>query len=398
MKRTRTVRAVAFCLLLAGLACSLPIPGTPPVTDVVPPPGTEPPPITEAPATEPPLVTEPPPAAEPLVVIHAEDEFRLHALDGTPSGTWSAAGLGWAREGTAQAVGDAVYYVDSGGASLGGVVRRVSASGAEELSFTAAEGLSELSFAVSPDESRIAWSHSAWDINGNTSELWVAAIDGSGATLVVQASPADELEDFYVLEPIAWAPDASLIYAWQVSGIGDLLFFGYSSLYRYAPASGTITPLAPIPPGGTVMPCWDGLSPDASTAIGSCASAGGVPGERERDLATGAEHIFPLWPDGQDQDGAGAYSPSGGQVAYAIAQGDFEHQTGNIIVAPHLGGDITMVASLDPGYFDRIFWVDEGRLVVGYWSGAASVVDVIRLSDLAQSTVGEGQLVGLLWP
>lgn len=397
MTSIRAVRLVALGLLLASLACSLPGPASPAATEAVPPPATEPPLATEPPATEPP-VTAPPPIAEPLVVTHAEDELRLYALDGTLSATWSAAGLGWAREGTAQVVGDSVYYVDSGGSSLGGVVRRVSGAGVEELSFTAAGALSQLTFVVSPDGSRIAWSHSAWDVSGNTSKLWVAGIDGSSATLAVQASPADEFEDFYVLEPVAWTPDGSLIYAWQISGIGDLLFFGYSSLYRYDLATATITPLAPIPPGATITPCWDGLSAGATLAIGSCTTAGGVPGERERDLATGVEHIFPLWPEGQDQDGAGAYSPSSGRVAYAIAQGDFEHQTGNIIVAPHLGGDLTLVASVDPGYFDRILWVDEGRLVVGYWSGDTSGVDVIQLSDLARSPIGEGRLVGLLWP
>jgi hypothetical protein len=75
-----------------------------------------------------------------------------------------------------------------------------------------------------------------------------------------------------------------------------------------------------------------------------------------------------------------------------------DDEAGHIIVASHLGADTTLVASVDGGTFDRIFWVDEDRLVTGYWSGATSAVDVIRLSDLARSLVGEGRLVGLLWP
>jgi hypothetical protein len=50
------------------------------------------------------------------------------------------------------------------------------------------------------------------------------------------------------------------------------------------------------------------------------------------------------------------------------------------------------------GTFDRILWVGEDRLVAGYWVGDTSSVDLIRLSDLARTPVGEGRLVGLLWP
>ena len=392
MKRTPAVRIVAVCLLLAGLACSLPGPGEPPVTDVVPPPATEAPPVTEAPpATE-------PPAAEPLVVTLADGQFRLYALDGSLTDTWPAGGMEWAREGTAQVVGNAVYYVDSGGESVGGVVRRVSGAGVEELSFTAAEGLATLTFAVSPDGSRIAWSHSSWDATGNNSMLWVAGIDGSGQTLVVQATPDDGIDDFYVLEPVTWTADGDLVFAWQISGIGGyILYFGYSTLGLYHPSTGTVDELAgfDVSPGA---PCWNSLSPDAAFAVGSCIPVSGAPGMRERDLASGAENVFPLWPEDQGQDGAGVYSPSGAQVAYSIARANMDDEAGHIIIAPHLGSDVTLVASVVGGTFDRILWTDEGRLVAGYWAGETNGVDLIRLSDLARTPVGEGRLVGLLWP
>jgi hypothetical protein len=184
-------------------------------------------------------------------------------------------------------VGNAVYYVDSGGESVGGVVRRVSGAGVDELSFTAAEGLATLTFAVSPDGSRIAWSHSSWDATGNNSMLWVAGIDGSGQTLAVQATPNDAIDDFYVLEPVTWTADGDLVFAWQISGIGGyILYFGYSTLGLYHPSTGTVDELAgfDVSPGA---PCWNSLSPDAAFAIGSCIAASGAPGMRERDLATG---------------------------------------------------------------------------------------------------------------
>jgi hypothetical protein len=398
MKRTSTVRIVASCLILAGLACSLPGTGEPPATEVAPPPETEAPPLTESPpVTEAAPVTEPP-AAEPLVVTHADSQFRLYALDGSLVDTWAASGLEWVREGVAQVVGDGIYYVDSGGASLGGVVRRVSGADVTELSFTAAPVPASLTFAVSSDGARIAWAHSGWDTAGNTSKLWVAGIDGAGQTLVVQASPNDAIDDYYVLEPVTWTADGNLVFAWQISGIGGyILYFGYSTLFSYNPDLGATAELAgfAVSPGA---PCWNSLSPDGAFAIGSCVLAGGAAGMRERDLATGGENVFPVWPEDQGQDGAGVYSPSGAQVAYSIARGNMDDEAGHIIIAPHLGSDVTLVASVAGGTFDRILWADEDRLVAGYWVGDTNSVDLIRLSDLARTPVGEGRLVGLLWP
>jgi hypothetical protein len=331
-------------------------------------------------------------------VTHAGDQFRFYGLDGSLVDTWPAAGLGFAREGVAQVVGDAVYYVDSGGASLGGVVRRVSGTDVTELGFTAAEDLASLTFAVSPDESRIAWSHSAWDAAGNTSRLWIASVDGSGQTLVTEASPNDAIDDYYVLEPVTWTADGNLVYAWQISGIGGyILYFGYSTLFLYNPGTGATTELAGFDasPGA---PCWSGVSPDAAFAVGSCALEGAAAGMRERDLETGGENVFPLWPEDQGQDGAGAYSPSGSRVAYSIARSNPDAEAGHIITATHLGSDVTLVASVDGGTFDRLLWLDDDRLAAGYWAGDTNGVDLIRLSDLARTPVGEGRLIGLLWP
>ena len=82
-----------------------------------------------APTAEIPGGEAPPPAAdvpppEPLVVTHQGDVFQVYALDGGLRETRPAAGLDYARPNTAQVVGESIYYVDSSGSSLGGVVRR----------------------------------------------------------------------------------------------------------------------------------------------------------------------------------------------------------------------------------------------------------------------------------
>ncbi len=387
MRKAVWVIVVTACLL-AALACSLPQPPTVSTAETA---SATSPPTEEAPASPAPTTAEPP--LEPLAVIHQGSVFLLAALDGTPSGSLPAAGLDWARPGRVQVVGDAVYYVDSGGSGLGGVARKVTAGGTTELPFTLAEPMAVLTFAVSPDETRIAWAYARWDESGNHSELWAANLDGSAAQLVAAASPSDELEDYYVLEPVTWLTDGSLIYAWQISGIGGyILFFGYSSLYRYDTVSGATTPLAPVGPTAGA-PCWSSLSPDGAFAVGACAPDHSM---MERNLGSGVSTIFPAFPD-QGQAGAGAYSPSGSRLAYAIARGNPDDEAGQVIVRLHPDEPPVAIASQGEGYFDTLLWVDEDRLVVGYWQGDAGSVDLLRL-DGTRTPIGSGQVVGLMWP
>lgn len=378
--------------LLTALACSLPQPptGAPPeiTPDVGVTPWTEVPPASEAPPP-----SETPTEPESLVVTHQDPVFNLYALDGTLVESRPANGLQWARPGTAQVVGDAIYYVDSGGSSLGGVVRRVTATGSEELTFTRVPDMQSLTFSVSADESMIAWSSNTWQGSAPVSWLWIADIHGGGLRQIAQTVPGDPIDDFFVLEPVAWVPGGDLVFAWQISGIGGyILFFGYSSLYRHTPASGSTTPLVPLAPE-TGAPCWSGLSPDAVYAVGACAPGAAVV---ERDLGTGAETIFPFLPD-QGQAGAGAYSPSGARLAYAVARGDMDNEAGQVIVRLNRGEVPVSIASHAPGHFERIEWVDEERMVVGYWQGDVGLIDLLRVDGTRTSVCG-GHFVGLLRP
>ena len=345
----------------------------------------------EVPGSEaPPPATEGPPP-EPLVVTHRGDVFQVYSLDGRLRETRPAAGLDYARPNTAQVVGESIYYVDSTGSSLGGVVRRVTSAGVETLDFTAAEDLDTLTFAVSEDESRIAWTHSTFGV-GVFSQLWIANIDGSDSQVAVQSDPANGLAEYFALEAVRWMDGGDLIYAWQVTGIGGyILFFGWSSFYRYSPADGASTPLVPATEDDS-GPCWYGLSPDGAFAAGGC----GPDGMGERDLSSGSEITFPVVPD-QGQQGAADYSPSGARMAYAVARGNPEDERGQVLVRRNRGEDPAAIASLSPGYFERILWVDEDRMVAGYSTGEVSAVDLLNL-DGTRSQIGDGRLIGLMRP
>ena len=224
-------------------------------------------------------------------------------------------------------MGKSIYYVDSSGSSLGGVVRRVTSEGVEALDFTAGEDMASVTFAVSDDESRIAWTHSTYGAEGVASQMWVANIDGSDVRLVVESDPDDDIAEYYALETVRWMPDGDLVYAWQVTGIGGyILFFGWSSFYRYDPAADTTTPLVALE-GEGAGPCWYALSPDGSRAAGGC----GTEGMKERELSSGTETAFPVLAD-QAQQGGAAYSPSGARFAYAIARGNPDDELGQVLV------------------------------------------------------------------
>lgn len=335
-----------------------------------------------------PVEQVPPP--EPLVVAHQGDTFAIYSLDGALQETRPASGLSYARPNTAQVVGESIYYVDSSGSSLGGVVRRVTSEGVEALDFTAGEDMASVSFAVSDDESRIAWTHSTYGAEGVTSQLWIANIDGSDVRLAVESDPDDDIAEYYSLETVRWMPDGDLIYAWQVTGIGGyILFFGWSSFYRYDPDADTTTPLVPLE-GEGAGPCWYALSPDGSRAAGGC----GTGGMKERGLATGTETAFPVMAD-QGQQGGAAYSPSGARFAYAIARGNPDDELGQVLVRLSQDEEAIVLSTQAPGYFERILWADEDRMAVGYFDGMDAYVDLLGV-DGARTPIGDGRLIGLM--
>lgn len=378
--------ALAAVLLTAViLACSLT--GTP-----LPPPMAAP---TDVPIAAPtdvsPMPTSPPPT-ETLIVAHVEPEFRLYSLDGALVETRPAEGMSYPRPNTAQVIGDAIYYVAAPGASFSEVVRRVTSDGVVDLEFTRSDAPG-LAFSVSADGAHIAWSHTSYAEGPPFSQLWTAAIDGSGPTLVAQ-SEADDIEEFFVLEPVKWLDDGDLIYAWQVSGIGGyILFFGWSSLYRYDVETAATTPLAAVAPNVTA-PCWSDVTLDGAFALGACGSERAVV---EREAATGIETVFPVLPE-QGQAGAAVYAPQPGRLAYAIARSNPDDEFGQLVLVAGTGGAPAAIASQAPGAFGRLAWVDDSRLAAGYWQDlgpAESFIDLLN-TDGSRSPIAAGELVGLM--
>jgi hypothetical protein len=124
--------------------------------------------------------------------------------------------------------------------------------------------------------------------------------------------------------------------------------------------------------------------------------ASAVPGLREREVASGIETVLPLLPD-QDQTGSAVYSPSGMKLAYAYARGGMDDVDGYIAVRLNPGDNPSSVTSTMDGYFQKILWVDEDRLVV-----QGSQADVLRTYlltlDGVLTPIADGELIGLMQP
>jgi hypothetical protein len=377
---------VTVLLILVALACNMPTPGTPTAEE----------PATEEPTLEPTAdstVTIEPPAA-PRVVIFIGGNFEIYDLDGTLSETRPAAGLtSWAHDNQYQILGDTIYYVDSAGNSLGGSVKRVTPGGVDNLAFTSVPNLAVLTFSVSPDESMIAWAAAEWA----NSELWTANIDGSNQQTIAQFDPAMQLDDFYVLEVYRWGSAGNLFYVWQISGIGNLLYFGYSSMYGYDPATNTYTTYSAAVPGG-VGPCWKVISPDDTILTGTCDSGSGLQGFREWNFITAVETMLPQLPN-QQQTGGVSYSPSGTQLAYAFGSpgADPSDVIGSIAVRTAPGVNPVVITSIVDGYFQKTAWASETLLVV---QGTENYVEKTYLLtvDGAITHFADGELIGLMWP
>ena len=379
--RHKRIASFTAILLLVSLACNLPLPSVEQLPSIE---GSQP-------ASKPTEAPEPA-AAEPILVAHLEPEFILYSLDGTKLESRSAEGLDYARPNTAQVVGGDIFYVWNQGPEQGSVVRRVGPADSEALEFTRSTQGESLAFTVSPDGERIAWSSTAWEGTAPASQLWQAAIDGSESELVTETDPSDAIDEWFVLEPVEWLESGDLVYAWQVTGIGGyILFYGWSSLYRFTPTSGTTASIAPAPEE-VGAPCWTDVTQDAAYAAGSCGPESEV---IELAVTSGLETLFPTLPD-QGQAGTAVYSPSGDGLAYSVARGDPEHEAGQAVARSGRSQAPAAVATQEPGYFSRLLWIDEQRLAASTATQDTESVEVLGL-DGGRSPVGAGRLVGIMW-
>ena len=355
---------VGLVLILASLACGLPDLGptetpalqqTEPVLPVTEPPATEPPAATEPPVVEVTTETEPPAAGQTGFVALKNGKLQAYDLYGTPGGQpYEALDLQWLSEADLSFYPDAIYFAAFDSAGRGGF--RTSAQGAQPLSFI--PSTDPVAVAVSKETNRIAWSVDIYQ-NNPGGEIWIANLDGSNAQRVVYLDPATNA-NYTVLKVRRFEADGSLLYSIEPTGIGGyILYGGWSSLYRYDPATNQTSTILEY---GDTFICVDDFAPEFRLAALHCDQSLTI-----RNLQTQVELSLPAVED-QGQLGSAYFSPSADYVAYAVARGDPEHEGSKLVLARVDGSTApAVIAQREGGVYKVEGWINEDTLLVS-WS------------------------------
>ncbi len=386
----KLITSIFFILILT--ACNLPVQLQQATSTPLPPTPTPVPTATSTPSpTQQPSAT---PTTPPKAGLHGFAVFdvqkgEVRGYDLATKAelfTYKVTGVDYFTFGQMALAGDTLFYYSG----KDHTITQVNNNGSTTLSFLPPD--ITLGFAVSADGKQIAW---ARDIQGGTnpgSELWVANIDGANAKKITSIDPATNTK-WLVLRPYRWLDDGRLLFVYSPTGIGGyILFNGFAGISIYDPAAGNISALlAPDAPGTGIL-CVNGISPDLKTAVMTCGTQ-----IREqivlRDLSNSKLTAIPVLPD-QGQAGSAVYSPSGAWLAYAVARGQQDNESGKAAVVPAAGGEPQAIATFDKGYVHVAGWIDEDTLLLeSFQNNGASLWEVGR-DGSAMAKLADGFYVG----
>jgi hypothetical protein len=286
------------------------------------------------------------------------------------------------------------YVMDN----LSGKVLAVDVNGQQALSFVRNP---TYALAVWPGNAQtqpwLAWGTQPTAADGATS-LMIANPDGSNLQTLLTISP--NTQNTVQLVPEFWSSDGkSLYYSQEPFGIGGyILFSGASNLYKIDVATQQVTDI--LPQGASnPNPCLDAISSDLIFVADHCQS-GAI---TIRNLQTSSAVTLQPPSDftGYRFLGSARFSPTGEQVAFALAKGDPNDEQGWLAVGSVSGGTATIIATSDPGfYYNVIGWLDNQTLLVQLYSignpkGANQVLAVSADGSMI-STVIDGQFLAVI--
>ena len=263
-------------------------------------------------------------------------------------------------------------FLPTGGATAGTayVLNSLSLSGAVAVD---ANGQHELSFIQNPTIGLALWQGGqgvqpmlAWGTQSSgtnrTSSLMIANTDGSNLQTLLtvdSGTPAIQL----VAE--LWSEDGQSVYfSKEPVGIGGyILFSGASNLYKIDIATRQVSEIIPQASSAQPQGCLDAISLDHRYVAGHCTTDEIT----IYDLQTGTSTSIqaPAAVSGYRLMGSARFSPSGDQVAFALAKGNPDNEQGWIAVGPSLGGEAKLILTGDPGsYYNVLGWLDDNTLLI----------------------------------
>ncbi|HEY3345955.1 MAG TPA: hypothetical protein VGJ97_13555 [Anaerolineaceae bacterium] len=413
--KSRGVLVAFTVLILAALACSMPLgnnPAATPSTVPVPALQTEPPTAvlkvtTLVPPTEPAAPTDvaqptavptTPPAVEapttpaglnPVVLLKIDPQTQqasslrvVDAVTGQTQATSPVNGLSAGLYPLADA--KSIFYTDPQSAG----VHMASFDGqAHDLAFMT-QGETNFSgiFLPSPDGARIAWSKVlSEDSTGTHSQLMIANVDGSNQKTVIDQTVNPPSRP----EPVRWSNDGkSLYYTNMPYGIGGyILFYGGPDLVKLDLASGNSTQILK-----TGCLCSASISPDESLVV--------YLQKPEADQlnifvkpVTGGDPIKANLPANHLQAGGIVWAPDGRSFLVTAARGEPDQEAFSVILFHVADMSSIVLIPDDARVLEPALWPAPGVVWLNDNANNAWRMDPAN-GTLTQTSTGERALAG----
>ncbi len=285
---------------------------------------------------------------------------------------------------TASVFNNGLIYVNT----AEGKIAMVTADGVKSLDFISTD--KPVVAVISPDGSKIAWSYQIFGGDAPGSELWIANIDGSNQQKIDEVLPADNAQNWIVLQPDKWLSDGRLLYGAKLTGIGGyILYDGWNDLRVYNPADGSKTVLVQGEPATLNI---YSLSDDLSMV------ALGTPQITIRKLSDGKEITLPAVVE-QNVAGDAQFSPSGAWIAYAVARLNPDNERSQVVVAPSDGsGDLNPIQTMEGGEFHVLGWINEDTFLFSTHTTVENSVSIWRINRDGSNPVKliDGQFLGFI--
>ncbi len=377
---TQAVTATAAPVTEATATTAAPATEAAPTNTVQPAPSDTPTPTT-APET--------PSAYKGFVVFLPEQkEFQGYDLEGTLMFRYGAPGLDYSAPNNTEVVGENVYYISN----IDHALYRTNDEGVQIMNLFSYQSL--YGFSISPDETQIAWSNGFFNETPAKSELWLANMDGSNAhqiaTYNTDQSPA------FLFVPLEWTADGKLLFDRTPVGFGGyILFGGHNALYSYDPSNSQFVTLVPAEEMHGL--CLDEYRLDLNVVAFNCGPNGSQ--IVLRNLNSSAETTLPVLAE-QGAAGSVRFSPDGKWIAYAIAKGNPDNESGKIVVGPaDLSAAPEAIASVDNGYDYLNTWLDNDSLLFtkNDQSGLNnSSIAKIHRDGSGETLLAQGTFIGMI--
>ncbi len=228
--------------------------------------------------------------------------------------------------------------------------------------------------------SMLAWGTQPSAGADRATSLMIASLDGSNIQTLLTITP--NTQSPVQLFALFWSADGkSLYFSKEPVGLGGyIVFSGISNLYKIDVASKQVTEIIPMVAEVTQNPCLDAISLDYRFLADHC-QQGTI---TIRDLQSGSTSSITPPADftGYRLMGTARFSPSGNQVAFALAKGNPDDEQGWLALGASTGGTAKIIATGDAGgYYNVIGWLDDQTLLVQLVSVTAAVNQVLTVKS-----------------